>query len=101
MIFRTDLAKEALENTSERKGVISKKINSFGIEGDFVQLTEDCNELGKKKGKYISFETDSVIMRNVENYENISKVYSSLTSCVCVCVLFSGSEASSARVDRI
>ena len=72
MIFRTDLAKEALENTSKREGIISKRINRFGISGDFVQLTEDCNELGKKKGKYISFETDSVISREVENYENIS-----------------------------
>ena len=73
MIFRTDLAKEAIENTFDSKDIISKKINSFGIVGDFVQLNEDCNELGKKKGKYISFETESVISREVENYENISK----------------------------
>ena len=54
MIFRTDLAKEALENTSNKESVINKKIISFGILGDFVQLTEDCGELGKKKGKYIT-----------------------------------------------
>ncbi len=77
MIFRTDLAKEAIENTQDKKGIITKKINNYGIEGDFVEiLTDDYMDIGKKKGKYISFETDAVLVRDVEKYENISRAIS-------------------------
>lgn len=77
MIFRTDLAKEAIETKENKKGIITKKINNFGIEGDFIEiLTDDFKDMGKKKGKYISFETDAVISRDVEKYENISRAIS-------------------------
>lgn len=77
MIFRTDLAKEAVENTENKRGIVTEKINKFGINGDYVEiLNDDFLDMGKKKGKYISFETDAVILRNVEEYENISKAIS-------------------------
>lgn len=77
MIFRTDLAKEAVETRKDKTGIISEKINRYGIEGDFVEiLTDDFKDMGKKKGKYISFETDAVIERDVEKYENISRAIS-------------------------
>ena len=73
MIFRTDLAKETYELRKEKKGIVSKRINSNGIEGDWVQILYDMEDSGKKAGNYISFETDAIINRNVEFYENISK----------------------------
>jgi hypothetical protein len=39
MIFRTDLAKENYELRKEKKGIVSKKINSNGKDVKFFQDT--------------------------------------------------------------
>ena len=53
MIFRTDLAKEAVEFNKNAEGLINEKIEKFGIKGDFVNIiTEEyAQKIGKKVGK--------------------------------------------------
>lgn len=75
MVLRTDLAKEAIEFNKTKEGILNKDIEFFGVKGNLVEISDDSyyESLGKKAGKYISFETDAVLSRDVENYENISK----------------------------
>lgn len=75
MIFRTDLAKESIEFNKNEQGLINKKFESFGVKGDFVNIVSDeyAKKIGKKVGKYVSFETDAVINRETESFENISR----------------------------
>ncbi len=73
MIFRTDLAKESAEIRKDKEGIVCKKINCNGISGDWVQILFDMDDIGKKAGNYISFETDAILNREVEVYENVSK----------------------------
>jgi len=82
VIFRTDLAKEATEIKGNGDELISKTEVKYGIKGDFIQILSDeyGEKIGKKKGKYISFETDAVNLRQVEEYENISRAISDAIS---------------------
>ncbi len=75
MIFRTDLAKEAYEGNGQLEGIISRDIILNGIKGSCVEVISDeaAKKIGKRKGKYISFESDALIRRNVAEYENISR----------------------------
>lgn len=78
MRFRTDLITEATEIDSALNGIKSTKINNYGIEGTCVQvLSEEAQKrIGKKQGKYISFESEAVLSRNTEEYLKISKALS-------------------------
>ncbi len=80
MIYRTDLAKEACELRKEKNGIINEKISFDGIKGDWVKILYDMNDINKKAGSYVSFETDAVLLRNVEEYEKISKAISQVIS---------------------
>lgn len=75
MIFRTDLAKETAEIHSDKKGISNKEMELFGVKGNFVEISDESlwESIGKKAGKYISFETDAVLTRDVQKYENLSK----------------------------
>ncbi len=78
MKFRTDLAKEASENIKDCSGVKSTDFEKYGIKGSRVQVLNEKgeNETGKKKGTYVSFESNALLSRDVEEYENISKALS-------------------------
>ncbi len=82
MIFRTDLAKEATEIKGNSDELISKTEVKYGIKGDFIQILSDeyGEKIGKKKGNYVSFETNAVNLRQVEEYENISRAISDAIS---------------------
>lgn len=75
MIFRTDLAKEACKGLENTDGLDSEEFISFGISGNRVRISSDgaSQKTGKRKGEYVSFETDAVNSRDAENYENISR----------------------------
>lgn len=75
MIFRTDLAKEACKGLENTDGLGSEEFTSFGISGNRVRIYSDgaSRKTGKRKGEYVSFETDAVNSRDAENYENISR----------------------------
>lgn len=75
MIFRTDLAKEACKGLENTDGLDSEEFISFGINGSRVRISSDgaSRKTGKRKGEYVSFETDAVNSRDAENYENISR----------------------------
>lgn len=75
MIFRTDLAKEACKGLENTDGLDSEEFISFGISGNRVRISSDgaSRKTGKRKGEYVSFETDAVNSRDAENYENISR----------------------------
>ena len=71
MRFRTDLAREKTEINNV--GAEEESFISYGINGYHVRLNEYNSELDKDKGNYVSFETDVVLNRNVEEYENVSR----------------------------
>jgi len=75
MIFRTDLITEAAEVDSSLTGIKSEKIKKSGIKGTQVEvLNKEAEErIGKRQGKYISFETDALLSRDTEEYIKISK----------------------------
>ncbi len=75
MVFRTDLAKEAYEGNEKLSGINNRDITLNGIKGNCVEITDDeaAEKTGKRKGKYISFESDALLRRDVEEYENISR----------------------------
>lgn len=75
MIFRTDLITEAAETDSSLSGIKSTKIKNHGIVGTCVQvLNEEAQQrIGKRQGKYISFESEAVLSRDTEEYLKISK----------------------------
>lgn len=75
MIFRTDLAKEACKGLENTDGLNSEEFFSYGVSGSRVRITSDgaSKASGKRKGKYVSFETDAVITKNAEKYEDISR----------------------------
>ncbi|MBE7091902.1 MAG: GPR endopeptidase [Clostridiales bacterium] len=75
MIFRTDLITEAAEVDSSLTGIKSEKIKKYGIKGTQVEvLNKEAEErIGKRQGKYISFETDALLSRDTEEYIKISK----------------------------
>ena len=68
MKFRTDLAKEASENIKDCSGVKSTDFEKYGIKGSRVQVLNEKgeNETGKKKGTYVSFESNALLSRDVE-----------------------------------
>ena len=75
MIFRTDLAKEAREIDENIKGVTGKDFTFEGVSGTEIVISDSvaAEKLGKKKGRYVSFETEAVLNRNVEEYLSVSK----------------------------
>ncbi len=75
MIFRTDLAKEAREIDENIKGVTGKDFTFEGVSGTEIVISDSvaAEKLGKKKGRYVSFETEAVLNRNVEEYISVSK----------------------------
>lgn len=74
MIFRTDLAKEACDGINTVDELESSEFTSFGIKGNRVKIKSErlAKEIGKSKGEYVSFESDAVILRNIDEYGNIS-----------------------------
>ena len=75
MKFRTDLITEATEANEKLKGIKTETIENYGIQGTCVRvLNEEAEKhIGKRQGKYISFETDAVLERDTEKYFKISK----------------------------
>lgn len=75
MKFRTDLITEATEANEKLKGIKTETIVNYGIQGTCVRvLNEEAEKhIGKRQGKYISFETDAVLERDTEKYFKISK----------------------------
>ncbi|MBR6766246.1 MAG: GPR endopeptidase [Clostridia bacterium] len=76
MIFRTDLITEAAEADSSLSGIKSQRISRAGVKGNIVDVLDQNNKIGKKAGRYVSFESDAVLSRNVEEYIKISKAIS-------------------------
>jgi spore protease len=71
--FRTDLITEATQTDGTLTGIKSESINYGGIKGDVVTVLDENNKIGKRKGKYVSFESEALLSRNVEEYIKISK----------------------------
>ncbi len=78
MQFRTDLITEATEIDGALKGIKTEKIRNYGVEGTCIRVLDEeaQNRIGKRQGKYISFETDAVLERDTEQYLKISKAIS-------------------------
>jgi len=78
MVFRTDIAKEACEELENGRGFTDRKITYFGVEGSIVEILTEAEgaKIGKKCGRYYSFETNSIINRSVECFEFISRAIS-------------------------
>ncbi len=75
MIFRTDLATEAAEIKGNKNEIINETKNKYGIKENYIEILSRnyAEKIGKKAGKYISYETDAVIERQTEEFINISK----------------------------
>ncbi len=74
MTLRTDLCKETVEIHSN-EAVKNEDFEIFGVAGNYIEITDKSSfeKIGKKEGKYISFETDAVTVRDVDKYEDLSK----------------------------
>ncbi len=88
MIFRTDIAKEAIANNGEFE---TRDFVSFGIKGTEIVLKDQktADLIGKKKGRYVSFESNAVLNRNVIEYSNISRA---IAKELCVFLKNTGKE---------
>lgn len=73
--IRTDLAIEAIENTSEISGIKSKEeiIDNIKIT-DVIVDTEGSKKINKKKGNYVTIEFEDITDFN--NKEKVKKIFS-------------------------
>ncbi|MFE0298025.1 GPR endopeptidase [Priestia megaterium] len=83
---RTDLAVEAKDialenqpkpnNQSEIKGVIVKEKEEQGVKISMVEITEEGAEaIGKKKGRYVTFESVGIREQDTEKQEAMEEVF--------------------------
>ena len=75
MIFRTDIAYEAVEADGNSEGIKCKRIPLGEYSAECVEVLTDtaAKRLNKKKGMYISIESDAFLNRDVERYSGIAE----------------------------
>ncbi len=83
MGFRTDLAVEAIENTKNADKIRHVRQNEKTIEGFNVTeveiLSEEASkEIGKPKGRYLTFELDALLKREEDAFPRACRALSSL-----------------------
>ena len=74
MIFRTDLAQEAAEKIRDA-GLKEESFTVNGLHGERVTITSDsaAEAAGKKKGTYITLETEAVRNRATDRFRAVSE----------------------------
>ncbi len=83
MAFRTDLAVEAIENTEKAPGSrhvrqSERELEGFHVTEVEILSKEAAREIGKPKGRYLTFELDALLRREEDAFSRACRALSSL-----------------------
>lgn len=72
-MFKTDIAREACEKLLDSQ-VESREFELYGLACASVEIKSDevAKQVGKRKGRYISIESDAILRADNEQYQSVS-----------------------------